>query len=275
MTSPHTAAERVIEELRITHVADLAVIEAVAWARGARVQEAKLTGPEAWVVMDGNRGIITVSTGVRDACRRRFSIAHELGHFELHKLLSSVSVCLAEDIEGSSRRGAAGASPLELEANEFASCLLMPERWFVPDCQGHPPSLDLVESLADKYTTSLTATARRYVELCDEAVAVVYSRDGLVRWFQGSPDFMDSRLFIDPKVRLDGQTFAGGHFNGVLLPEAPRLVLAESWLRLKRPQPLATIVEHSRSMPAYNAVLSLLWVKDDLAEDDEYDPDED
>lgn len=272
MTTPRAAAERVIDELGIASIEDLSSIEDVAWARGAVVHEARLTGAEARILIRGQRGQITVSTDIPDARRRRFSIAHELGHLEMHKFLSSVSLCLAVDIESWNGKAAA---PHEIEANEFASCILMPERWFAPDCQATTPSLDLVASLADKYSTSLTATARRYAAFSDDAVAVVFSRDGFVRWFHGSQDFMDGGLFIDPKTRLSGQTFAGGYFKGTPPPAEPRLVLAENWLRLRNATPHATIIEHSRPMPSYNAVLSLLWVKGDIVNDDDFDPDED
>lgn len=267
MSGANAAAQRVIMELGIKDPKDLRIIEHVAWARGAQVREAKMTGAEARIVIHGQQGIITVSSDSHDPCRKRFSIAHELGHFELHRDRSSVSVCLGEDIESWNGMGATGTGSLEIEANEFASCILMPEQWFAHDCRSARPSLSIVAGLADKYMTSLTATARRYVEFCDDAVAVVFSRGGFIRWFQGSPEFMDCRFFIDPRTRLSKQTFAGGYFNGAALPTAPRSVFAENWL--DKAHPRATIIEHSRAMPSYDAVLSLLWIKDDIMDDDD------
>lgn len=275
MTTPQAAAERVLADLVIHNVEDLRAIEDIAWARGADVEEAKLTGAEARVVIRGDRGIITVSSDCTDARRRRFSIAHELGHFEMHKHRSSLSVCLSDDIEGWKGTERTGKDALEMEADVFASCLLLPERWFAAECRTGTPSLDIVAHLADRYTTSLTATARRYTEFCDESVAIVYSRDGMVRWFCASSDFREAGYFVEPKTRLSGQTLAGGYFKGTPPPAAARPVLAENWLNLRKANPLATIIEQSRAMPTYNAVLSLLWVKDDLVDDDEYDLDDD
>ncbi len=58
----------------------------------------------------------------RSAGRRRFTIAHEIGHFVLHAGRSQVaatSYCRASDLERS--------DSVEGEANRFAAALLMPE----------------------------------------------------------------------------------------------------------------------------------------------------
>lgn len=62
-------------------------------------------GPKQWLIVVNNR--------YRDARRRRFTIAHELGHWCLHRQrLRRSSLELAGELEG--------------EANEFAGALLIP-----------------------------------------------------------------------------------------------------------------------------------------------------
>lgn len=56
--------------------------------------------------------------------RRNFTIAHELGHYFLeHQLQSNSFYCSDDAIAEESQT----KSPIEHEANHFASCLLMPE----------------------------------------------------------------------------------------------------------------------------------------------------
>jgi IrrE N-terminal-like domain len=57
------------------------------------------------------------------ASRRRFTLAHELGHWECHVKTSEALplYCRAEDVSGDTDRA------LEREANTFAADLLMPE----------------------------------------------------------------------------------------------------------------------------------------------------
>ena len=76
-----------------------------------------------------NKGVILYKAGARDE-RRRFTIAHELGHFLMpsHK---GNQQCTASDLR-ESRRGD-DHQRREAEANRFAAGLLMPKPWFSRD----------------------------------------------------------------------------------------------------------------------------------------------
>jgi Zn-dependent peptidase ImmA (M78 family) len=99
MTDPIAAAERVLNEVGITRIDDLLLLELIAWERGALVRSTYLAGAEARIAMAGERAIITVSTTVRDSRRRRFSVAHELGHLEMHRTQGGLALCVSEDID--------------------------------------------------------------------------------------------------------------------------------------------------------------------------------
>ena len=71
--------------------------------------------------------------------------------------------------------GFVSADPYELEADHFAAGLLMPSVPFKCALARHDPGLEIVESLAALCRTSLTATAIRYAELTDDAVAIIIS----------------------------------------------------------------------------------------------------
>lgn len=68
---------------------------------------------------------IMVNNSIDNDGRTHFTIAHELGHYFLsHQLTQNAFYCLNEEIveEG------VWQSPIEQEANYFASCFLMPEQ---------------------------------------------------------------------------------------------------------------------------------------------------
>ncbi|MGO9960916.1 MAG: ImmA/IrrE family metallo-endopeptidase [Solirubrobacteraceae bacterium] len=61
--------------------------------------------------------------------RRRFTIAHELGHWQLHRGADERAVfCRSGSIEPEAPQGRAPLPPAEDEANVFAAAVLMPAR---------------------------------------------------------------------------------------------------------------------------------------------------
>jgi hypothetical protein len=62
----------------------------------------------------------------RSTGRRRFTVAHELGHWHLHRGRGSSHYCRPEDI-GGSQNDLYALKHIESEANRFAAALLMPE----------------------------------------------------------------------------------------------------------------------------------------------------
>ena len=74
-------AERILRELGIETPEGID-LEAIAWTLGAAVNYRPLDQCEAMIVGGSKRAIITVSSNAIPS-RRRFSIAHEIGHLLL------------------------------------------------------------------------------------------------------------------------------------------------------------------------------------------------
>lgn len=86
--------------------------------------------------------------------RRRFTIAHELGHIVYHPLRSSL--VSGEPIDRRIDR-------IEVACSHFAACLLMPRQWVKRSMTERPyQNLDL---LAQLYGVSRTTAMRRLMEL--------------------------------------------------------------------------------------------------------------
>jgi hypothetical protein len=271
MASPDVAAERVLDELRITGAEDLRLLDSIAWERGAIVRYRALRGAEARLAGVGGRAIITISNLVGDVRRRRFGVGHELGHWEMHRHRSSVFLCSSQDLNDWKEHRT--DVNLEREANQFAAALLLPERFFGCQCEGEKPSLDLVSELAEAFKTSLTATALRYLRYCNEACVLIFSQDGYLRWFQSSEEYAlvreDLGLFIDLQCKPVPTSVAASLFRGRSGRSEPQRVGASAWFVSGRYRDNATVVEQSWSMPQYNAVLTLLWIDSDIEESDD------
>lgn len=264
-SDPDHVAERIIRDLGIESPEELREIELIAWALGALVREGRLDGAEARLTRLGRHAVITISRQVDDRRRKRFSIAHELGHLELRGRSVPSTWCLREDIENWRRRATAD---LETQANQFAAALLMPSKMMVRMCTDREASLDLARSVTEVFDTSLTAATIRLVDQTAESVAVIMSQAGRIRWFHGSPAFNDLSgdlgLFIDVRAKLDPRTLAATLFRGLEVPLAYKSTEASAWFTSGRVWPDATVREQSLSLPGQNAVLTMLSVDEEI-----------
>jgi len=94
--------------------------------------------------------------------RRRFSIAHEIGHLVLHDE-ESLHVDAWTPFAYRTDKSSEGTDPREIEANQFAAELLMPEPWVRRDVGQITDMIaeDVVERMAELYQVSTQAMTLR------------------------------------------------------------------------------------------------------------------
>jgi IrrE N-terminal-like domain len=140
------AAQEVLKELGVTEPSEID-IDAIAWSLGARVKYRPLDSCEARVAGNGDQAIITVNS--RSSRRRkRFSVAHELGHWKYDR--GRILVCRSDEI------GRAGQNypTAERVADSYAAQLLMPAYIFDPIARSYPKAtFQTVTKIADLFDT--------------------------------------------------------------------------------------------------------------------------
>jgi hypothetical protein len=247
------AARRVLQGLRIESVDEID-IEAIAAFHHLHVVTGNLAGAEGRSVTHGGAGIIRIRGDITQSERRRFIVAHELGHCLLHKG-GSVSLCTEGDLfryeEGN----------LEAEANWFAAELLMPGNLFRPSCNVPRPTFEAIKQIARRFITTLTATAIRFVQLGPERCALVWSENNRVKWAVRS-------VFIERDRELSTYSLASNVFRGKALPGEAQPVPQKAWLDV-RVVGGRDLFEETLSFSRLGAALSLLWFP--IAEDEEDD----
>lgn len=240
-------ARAVLSELGLTHPTEIE-IEAIAHARGALVRPAPTRGARANLLRMGNRAIISVDDLPTE--QRRWAIAHELGHFEVHPDVSYLGFCTGEDLRADYHR-----SGREPEANAFAAELLMPEALFQKAVDKVPrPAWKEVQAIAAGFQVSLTAAAYRFIEMSWERVALFTSKDGKVVGNRGRRDFGTRRKNGE---LLDSGSLAHDYFAGNKVLPIAQHVCARSWSPSARDS--AEVMEELFVMEAYGTVLSLVW----------------
>lgn len=155
-------------------------VHALALKLGIRVQLAPTKDDlSGFLLRDPSTGQTVIGVNsTHNRARQRFTIAHELGHFHLHR---DQAEALHVDHRGSGfeihardSRSKDGSDPKEVEANAFAGELLMPTIFLDEDAlrEGAVDITDEkgVKRLADRYQVSTTAmsirlTSQRYINI--------------------------------------------------------------------------------------------------------------
>jgi len=243
-------ASKIIDRFGIKRPEDIRIKD-ITYALGVDVVEGPLEGAAASLVTLGDRAMIRISDSEPYSGRRRFSIAHELGHFVLGHGHALQKVCSNRDLN----TWYGGTE--EVQANTFAAELLLPSTLVKPLCDVDAPdiSFDLIRKIASDFRASLTATAIRFVGLCPEPCAIVCSKKNKIAWSVKSEEW---RPYIERGGTLDSYTVAYDLHKGEDIDDQPMEVSTSSWVDWEFPD---TIMEHSVRFPRLGFVLSLLWMK--------------
>lgn len=246
-----SCAEFLLRELGVTEPNEIDV-EAIACHVGVRVKFAALEGCEARIIGSVDHAIVTVTTHAGWQ-RQRFSIAHELGHWRHHRGRSSV--CRPDDI-GNQRDATSG---VERVADAYAADLLMPRYLFHPvAAEIARPSFDSIRDLRDRFDTSLTATAIRFIDMNTVPAVLVCHGPAGRQWFKAAKG-VPSRWF--PRSDLDADSFAFGALFSDTVEKRPRKIGAEAWFN-RREAERYDIVEHTVKT-GDDEIITLLLLEDE------------
>ncbi|HEX7821846.1 MAG TPA: ImmA/IrrE family metallo-endopeptidase [Sphingobium sp.] len=196
--SPETLLAAILK-----HHPDLqAPVQVEAIARSAGIVEFRTSDGEGatsalMADIDKGKGVILCSATLT-ARRRRFAIAHQLGHF-LIKAQRGDRQCTNRDL-GENRRDTARRKE-EMQANRFAAGLLMPKPLFAPFVEAlGKPAVAHLPTIAAAYDVTLEAAASRYVDLAQAMCALLLIKDGVVRYARPSRSFPPLSISVGDPV---------------------------------------------------------------------------
>jgi len=142
-------------------------VERLARLRGVQVRYKPLEGDLSGMLFrEGSRAIIGVNA-LHPKPRQRFTIAHELGHLELHET-SGIHVDHKFLVRRRDEHSSQATDNEEIEANGFAAELLMPASMLENDLSGFEVDYEdeeLTRWLANRYKVSLQAMGIRLSNL--------------------------------------------------------------------------------------------------------------
>ncbi|MGN6601375.1 MAG: ImmA/IrrE family metallo-endopeptidase [Ginsengibacter sp.] len=146
-----------------------------------------------------------------DRPRGRFSFAHELAHLIIEE--HRIPLMKGEVAPHGSLHDFKHNDIVELEADYFASCLLMPEELFRKVSRPKKFSFDTITGIAKVFQTSILATVLRFVEVGSHDILVVVSENNIVRWYAKSKEFPNWTFRFKVGQPLPANTVAGEYFT--------------------------------------------------------------
>jgi len=230
---------------------------------GAMYVEEEIPNCDGKIIFGSKIAVIKVNSKIQFLERKRFVAAHEIGHLVMHR-----SIQLPDDtftnfniISGMERELKNGKQ--ELEANEFASELLMPEDIFLKEAKGKRFSPLLIKHLSERFNTSLTATVFRYFQFDLHPVCLVFIENGKVKYWKKSDElkvWLGDFTKLSPPVNSVAMEYIENNYVFVYtLEEKAQTINKSTWFTLNEDDTDTIFYEYCIPTRRYKTILSIIW----------------
>lgn len=143
-------------------------VERLASLVGATIRYRPLDNDLSGMVQrnDDKTAIIGINSSHADV-RKRFSIAHEIGHLVLHDENLHIDENVSSAVQFRNEYSSLGVDDIEIEANQFAAEILMPEQMLLKDVEKYKDNSPetVIEELANLYDVSIQSMTIRLTRL--------------------------------------------------------------------------------------------------------------
>jgi hypothetical protein len=254
ISNPSLHALRLLERCGLDDPTKLP-LQTIVQGLGAYYHEKPLKHCEGRIVTVGRNTLITINSEIPYEGKKRYAIAHELGHFEMHRdripIVSDTEESFVDWLK---------AGPHEREANEFAAEFLMPREIFARECKGKKISPDLIRYLSARFQTSITSTLLRYIEFGNHQACLVYCKNNKMKWRKWSKDFYHRLNFQynshPPTGSVAYEMFTKGVFYAD--NEQNQQIWKSDWFDMND-EADKPFFEFCVFVPSYNYSISLIW----------------
>ena len=248
------AAKNIINEFGIEDPKDFSVEELI-YARDIIFEEKKILNSDGRIVFGKSKTKISINSEMKYSGRRRFTLAHELGHFELHHNENTHLDDNPLTLDYFKYGGQ------EYEANQFAVELLMPSAYFVSFTKGKQFSPDLLREIAEHFQTSLTSATFRYLEIGQHPISLFHCKDKKVNYWKNSPDYYrkvkDITRLQPPEDSVAMEFFSDGTIYRK--KDSTQEIYKSTWFETDEYDNEDEYYEYAIVTKDYNTVLSVVW----------------
>ena len=256
MMIPRTRANALLREYKLNDLRGVD-IEDIISMKEIFFEATELQGCQASIISSKNYSKITVNSSLQNSAQRRFAVAHELGHFVLHRVPNKY---YSDDEKSFYKYHQNGNQ--EVEANEFASELLMPVRRFKDYSLSKSFAVDLIVDIANYFETSITSTSIKYSTFGHEPVATIFTQDGVIKWSSIHEQFPFS--FIRTKSPVPAYSTVTEYYKSKIKQNSRVVVDAFIWFyedfKIDK-FPKSKLYEQVFYIDSINSAIVYLWLK--------------
>jgi len=220
------------------------------------VKPANIESFEGGLFLDAGRDnwLLLYNDTLASPGRIRFTQAHELGHYILHRHQKDLFQCSKSDMFDWSD----DEKNIEAQADRFASYLLMPLDDFRKQVNSKI-NLDLLGHCADRYGVSLTAVILKWLSYTKEKAVLVMSNDGFMDWAWSSNSAHKAGAYFKTRknvIAIPNDSLAAD--GSITSDRQGKNIPATTWFKYaEHDMPLREMKIYSEQ---YDSVLTLLYL---------------
>lgn len=231
---------------------------------GAMYVEEEIPNCDGKIIFGSKIAIIKVNSKIQFLQRKRFVAAHEIGHFVMHKGIQLPDDTFTNFNIISGMEQALKYGKQELEANEFASELLMPEKLLLEEVKGKKFSPLLIKQLSERFKTSLTATVFRYFQFDLHPICLIFIENGKVKYCKKSDEmnvWLGDYTKLTPPANSVAMEYIENDYDFIYkLEEKAQTITKSTWFNLNAYNNDDTeFYEYCIPTRRYKTILSIIW----------------
>ena len=259
--NPQGKAKQLLDKYGLDDIIDISMPDFVSGIDLIYMEE-PLKNCDGKIIFGNKKTIVKVDSDIQFEQRKRFVAAHEIGHAIMHR-----NIKLPDDVfsnfnifENAEKYLKHGLQ--ELEANLFASELLMPTRIFKEAAKGKFSPL-LINNISQKFNSSLTATAFKYLEMNLHPICLVLTEKGRVKYWKKSEDlrvfFKNCTKLAPPCDSIATEYLQNDYKFLYKFEEKAQTICKSTWFDLKPYDEDTVFYEYCIPTRSHQTILSIIW----------------
>jgi Zn-dependent peptidase ImmA (M78 family) len=257
-------AKALLEEIGFDEITDIPMDIFVA-GLGATLIEEQLPNSDGKIIRGNSKTLIKVNSDIQFEERKRFTIAHEIGHYLIHDKLNlevhdetSNTLNWFNATEQQAKKGIQ-----EWEANDFASELLMPEDIIRKATFKKKFTPDLAKELSERFKTSLTSIIYRLLSLNIYPLFVVFINNGQVKYWSKSDGYwikIKEITKLSPPEDSVAQEYIDAEYDFLYSgKDKAQSIYRSTWFELKDDEEDSVFFEYCIPYKQLKTIISVVW----------------